>query len=74
MDKQLVVMSVKQSRMCQYFSKAEDQYSQAIKQASKGAFENNLHHHKTMETIARAYLGNRVQFKRQFTTLRQNGT
>ena len=29
--------------MCQYFSKTEDQCSQAMKQAAKEAFENNMH-------------------------------
>ena len=45
--------------MCQYFSKAEDQFSQTIKQATKEAFENNIHHHDTMKTIAKAYLSSR---------------
>ena len=45
--------------MCQSFSKTEDQCSQAIKQTPKEAFENNMHHHDTMKTIARAYLSNR---------------
>ena len=42
--------------MCQYFSKTEDQCSQAMKQATKEAFENNMHHHHTTKTIAKAYL------------------
>ena len=45
--------------MCQYFSKTEDQCSQAMKQAAKEAFENNMHHQDTMKTIAKAYLSNR---------------
>ena len=45
--------------MCQYFSKTKDQCSQAMKQAAKEAFENNMHHHDTMKTIAKAYLSNR---------------
>ena len=45
--------------MCQYFSKTEDQCSQAMKQAAKEAFENNMHHHDTMKRIAKAYLSNR---------------
>ena len=45
--------------MCQYFSKTEDQRSQAMKQTAKEAFENNIHHHDTMKTIAKAYLSNR---------------
>ena len=42
--------------MCQYWSKAEDQCSHAMKQA---AFENNRHHHD-MKTTAKVYLANRV--------------
>ena len=30
-----------------------------MKQAPKEAFENNMHHHSTMEIIAKAYLSNR---------------
>ena len=45
--------------MCQYFSKTEDQCSQTMKQTAKEAFENNMHHHDTMKTIAKAYLSNR---------------
>ena len=45
--------------MCQYFSKTEDQYLQNMKEASKEAFENNIHHHDTMKVIAKAYLSNR---------------
>ena len=45
--------------MCQYFSKTEDQCLQAIKQAAKEAFENNMHPHGTMKKIAKPYLSNR---------------
>ena len=45
--------------MCQYFSKIEDQCSQAMKQAVKEAFHNNMHHHGTMKAIAKANLSNR---------------
>ena len=45
--------------MCQYFSKTEDQCSQAMKQAAKEAFDNNMHHQDTTKTIAKAYLSNR---------------
>ena len=45
--------------MCQYFSKTEDQCSQAMKQTAKEAFENNIHHQDTMKTINKAYLSNR---------------
>ena len=34
--------------MCQYFSKTEDHYSQAMKQAAKEFFENNMHYHYAM--------------------------
>ena len=46
----------------QYFSKTEDQHSQAMKQAAKEDFENKMHHHDTIKTIARAYLSNRDCF------------
>ena len=42
--------------MCQYFSKTQDQCSQAMKQAAKEALEDNMHHHDTM--IAKSYLSN----------------
>ena len=45
--------------ICQYFSKTEDEYSQLMKQIAKEAFENNIHHHNFMKTIAKAYLSNR---------------
>ena len=45
--------------MCQYFSKTENQCSQAMKQTAKEAFENNIHHQDTMKTINKAYLSNR---------------
>ena len=45
-------------RQCQYFSKTEDQCSQAMEQAAKKAFENNMHHHDTMQEMARTYLSN----------------
>ena len=44
--------------MCQYFSKTEDLCSQAMTQAAMEAFENNMHHHYTMKTIAKGYLSN----------------
>ena len=37
----------------------EDQCSQAMKQVAKEAYENKMHHHHTMKTIAKAYLNNR---------------
>ena len=46
--------------MCQYFSKIEDQCSQAMKHAAKKVFENNMHHHDTMKTFTKAYLSSRV--------------
>ena len=45
--------------MCQYFSKIADQCSQVIKQAAKEVFENNMHDHGTIRTIAKVYLSNR---------------
>ena len=42
--------------MCQYFSKTEDQCSQAMKQAAKEVFTIKMHHHDTMKKIAKAYL------------------
>ena len=45
--------------MCQYFSKTEDQCSQAIKQTAKEAFENNMYHPDIIKTIVKAYLRNR---------------
>ena len=45
--------------MCQFFSKTENRCSQAMKQAAKQAFENNMHHHDTKKTSALAYLSNR---------------
>ena len=60
MDRQLVFNEYKAvTYMCQYFSKTKDQFSQAIKQAAKEAFEKNIHHHGTMKTIAKAYLSSR---------------
>ena len=40
--------------MCQYFSKTEDQCSQAMKLGERHASSSSL----TMETIAKAYLRN----------------
>ena len=48
--------------MSQYFSKSEDQYLQAMKRAAKEAFKNNMYHHETMYTNAKAYLSNRKGF------------
>ena len=41
--------------ICKYFSKTEDQCSQAKKQAAKEAFENSMHHHDTGKKIAILY-------------------
>ena len=48
--------------ICQYFSKTQDQCSQAMKQAGKEAVESNMYPHDTMKTIAEAFLGNRECF------------
>ena len=47
------------AHMCQYFSKTEDQFSQAMKQAAKKAFEDNMYHLGMMKTIAKVYLSSR---------------
>ena len=41
--------------MCQHFSKTEIN----VQTSSQETFENNMHHHDTMKTIAKAYLSNR---------------
>ena len=46
------------THMFQYFSKTENWCWQAMKQAAKEAFEDIMHHHDTMKTIAKAYLNN----------------
>ena len=46
--------------ICEYFSKTEDQCSQAMKKAAGETFDNNMHHRVTMKTIAKVYLSNRV--------------
>ena len=45
--------------MCQYFSRTKDQCSQAMKEEVKKAVQNNMCHHETMKTMAKAYLNNR---------------
>ena len=45
--------------MCSYFTKSEDQCSQAIKQAAKEAFENKLEKFHVMKTIVNAYISKR---------------
>ena len=42
--------------MCQCFSKIKDQSSQAMKEAAKEAFENNMYHNDNLTAIARSYL------------------
>ena len=44
--------------ICQYFSKTEDQCSQAMKEAAKKAFKNDMHHHDTIKIIAKTCLSN----------------
>ena len=54
--------------MFEFFSKTEDQCSQAMKQPVKETFENNIHHHDTMKIIAKAYLTvEKVLYTMQFT-------
>ena len=38
--------------MCQYFSNTEDRCSQAMKQAAKDVFENNMHHNDTIACLS----------------------
>ena len=45
--------------MCQNFSKIVDQCSQAMKQAAKETFDNNIYHHDPMKTIVKTYLTNK---------------
>ena len=58
--------------MCQYFSKTQDQCSQAMKQVAKEAFDKNMHHHDSMKTIAQAYLSNRESSVPKEFTILQN--
>ena len=44
--------------MRQYFSKTKNQCSQAIKKAAKEVFENKMHRHDPIKTIAKDYLSN----------------
>ena len=58
--KSYVFMSIRQYiYMCQYFLRTEDRCSQATKQAANEGFENNMHYHDTLKTIAKAYLSRR---------------
>ena len=41
--------------MCAHFSKAEDETSEAAKQAAKEALSGNKSHYEKMKAIARAY-------------------
>ena len=45
--------------VCSYFAKAEDQCSEAMKQAAKEAIENELDEYQAMKTILRAYINKR---------------
>lgn len=45
--------------MCSYFSKAEDETSQAMKQAAKQTSQCNKSHFEQMKAIARAYVTKR---------------
>ena len=45
--------------MCSYLSKQEDKCSQAMKQAVKEAFENNLDNYQQMKSVAHAYSSKR---------------
>ena len=41
--------------MCSYFSKFEDEYSLAMRQAAKEAFEKDMINYKTMQKIVPTY-------------------
>ena len=45
--------------MCAYFSKSEDESSEAINQAAREAFKMNLDHYEQMKAVARAYITKR---------------
>ena len=45
--------------MCAYFSKSEDESSEAMNQAAKEAFKMNLDHYEQMKAISRAYITKR---------------
>ena len=47
------------SYMCAYFSKSEDESSEAMKQAAKEALKMNLNHYEQMKAVARAYITKR---------------
>ena len=59
--------------MCQYFSKTEDQSSQAIKQAAKEVFWKQYAPWNTMDKIAKSYLNNQESsFHEGFSIFSQN--
>ena len=45
--------------MCSYFSKFEDEYSLAMRQAAKEAFEKDMINCKTMQKIVPTYFSKR---------------
>ena len=45
--------------MCSYFSKFEDEYSLAMRQAAKEAFEKDKINYKTMQKIVPTYFSKR---------------
>ena len=45
--------------MCAYLSKCEDEFSQAMSQAVKDAFEQNLDNYQQMKSVASAYVNKR---------------
>ena len=44
------------SYMCAYFSKSEDESTEAMKQAAKEAMKSNISAYEQMKSIARAYI------------------
>lgn len=52
--------------VCVYFSKSEDETSEAMKQAAKEALKGNISDYDKMKAIAKAYFTKEnIQFKRQ---------
>ena len=52
--------------MCVYFSKSEDETSEAMKQAAKEALKGNISDYDKMKAIAKAYFTKEnIQFKWQ---------
>ena len=46
--------------MCAYLSKSEDEFSLAMTQAVRDAFERELDNHEQMRSVANAYLNKKI--------------